>query len=278
MCLMFILFFDSDDEKEEEEKKITVGVFVGRFQPLTKAHLTSIIHFLEKFDIVLVLIGSHGLPEFNEQNGIPVNPKNPYNTIIRRQMLEKALDDVIQEKNMDPEILKKMLFYGIHDSNHESGYKKDMSDFSKWNSDFHKIVMDGINTFYMPQSFNTWKSFSDNFTVYLCGSKKDDSTGTYLDKITNGFKKVGDEKEVIPVNYDGNPYLQNYFIPPILTEEGGSQTIDATFIRQLISEINQADKDLDWETVEEKMEELKKWVPETTIEVLQSHKKLAEIK
>ena len=252
-----------------EPPVVRVGVYVGRFQPLTNAHFASIIHFLSKFDEMILLIGSHGLPEYNQDNGKPVNPKNPYNTAIRRQMILEALTDYLLENKIDLTILKKLAIRGIHDSNHKYGYAPDKCNFSAWNSDFNNIVCEVLESKYPTKYFETSESFDSHFDVYLCGSGKDKATQDYLRKIRFGSDGSDGTPKVVGVNYDGNPYLMEYLIEPICIGNS-SQTVDATTIRSLITRINAGEKEL--------MTELEKWVPAATIRVLQNHEKLIKIK
>lgn len=251
-----------------EPPVVRVGVYVGRFQPLTNAHFASIIHFLSKFDEMILLIGSHGLPEYNQDNGKPVNPKNPYNTAIRRKMIQEALTDYLLENKIDITILKKLTIRGIYDSNHKHGYAPDKCNFSAWNSDFNNIVCQVLESKYPTKYFETSESFDSHFDVYLCGSGKDKATQDYLQKIRLGSDESDGSPKVVGVNYDGNPYLMEYLIEPICIENS-SQTVDATTIRSLITRINAGEKEL--------ITELEKWVPTATIRVLQEHEKLIKI-
>lgn len=252
-----------------EPKVVRVGVYVGRFQPLTYAHLASIMHFFEKYDEFIILIGSHGLPEFNQDNGKPVNPKNPYNTAIRRQMIQEAVRDYMIENNMDLSLLKKLSIRGIHDSNHKFGYAPDKCNFSAWNSDFNTIVSKVLESKYPTKYFQTWDSFDSHFDVYLCGCGKDAATQDYLKKIRLGCEATDDKKEIVGVNFLGHNYLLEDFIAPICISWNSTQTIDATTIRALITSINAGEHN--------QMTELEKWVPASTIRVLQEHEKLINI-
>lgn len=252
-----------------QEKVVRVGVYVGRFQPLTNAHLASIIHFLSKFDEMIILIGSHGLPEYNEDNGKPVSPKNPYNTAIRCQMIMEAVSDYVYENNISSAVLEKLHIRGIHDSNHKHGYAPDKCNFSAWNSGFNNIVCKVLESKYNTEYFETSDSFDSHFDVFLCGSGKDKATQDYLQKIRLGWDGSDGAPAVVRVNYDGNPYLIEYLIDPICMGDS-SQTVDATTIRSLITRINAGEHD--------QMTELEKWVPEATIRVLLEHKKLIKIK
>jgi len=251
-----------------EPPVVLVGVYVGRFQPLTNAHLASIIHFLSRFNEMILLIGSHGLPEYNHDNDKPVNPKNPYNTAIRRQMILEALTDYLLERKMDLTILKKLTIRGIHDSNHKHGYAPDKCNFSAWNSDFNNIVCEVLESKYPTKYFETSTSFDSHFDVHLCGSEKDKATQDYLRKIRLGSDGSDGTPAIVGVNYNGNPYLIEYLIEPICVGVS-SQTVDATTIRSLITRINEGETKL--------MTELERWVPAATIRVLQEHQKLIKI-
>lgn len=252
-----------------EPKVVRVGVYVGRFQPLTKAHLASIIHFLTQFDEFIIEIGSHGLAEFNHDNGKPVNPKNPYNTAIRRQMILEAVRDYLLDHNLKLSLLERLSIRGIHDSNHKFGYAPDKCNFSAWNFDFNNIVCEVLESKYPTKYFQTWESFDSHFDIYLCGCGKDKATQDYLTKIRLGCEETEDTKKIVGVNFDGNPYLLEYLIAPICVGKDSTQTIDATTIRALITRINAGEHD--------QMVELQKWVPPATIRVLQEHEKLIKI-
>ena len=247
------------------EEKIDLGVYVGRFQPLTNAHLEAIVRFLIQFQKLIVLIGSHGLPEFNEERGLAVNPKNPYNTVIRSEMILVSIRDYLSEHNMDLNLLLKLHIHGIHDSNHKHDYAPQY-DFSSWNSDFHSIVGGVLKEIYPVEYSHTWESFNSHFSVSLCGCGKDKATQDYLRKIRLGSDGSDGTSTVVGVNYSGNTYLREYLIDPICVSKDSSQTVDATTIRALITRINAGEVD--------QMLELKKWVPVATILVLQKHEKL----
>lgn len=247
---------------------VRVGVYVGRFQPLTKAHLASIIHFMSKFDELIILIGSHGMPEYYQDNDKPINPKNPYNTAIRRQMIQEALIDYLQHNKINTTFFKKLTIRGIHDSNHKFGYAPNKSNFSAWNYDFNNIVCEVLESKYSTKYFQTSETFDSHFDVYLCGSFKDKSTQDYLQKISRGWNGSDETPKIDGVNYKGNLYLIEYLIEPIYMCNS-SETIDATKIRSLINRINEGEKEL--------MTELERWVPTATIRVLFEHEKLIKI-
>lgn len=66
-------------------KKVTRVVFVGRFQPFHRGHLSVIVDLLEKFDQVLVVIGS--ADKFR-------TPENPFTVGERHAMVKATLDDL----------------------------------------------------------------------------------------------------------------------------------------------------------------------------------------
>ena len=66
-------------------KKVKRVVFVGRFQPFHRGHLSVIEYLLSKFDQVLVVIGSSD--KFR-------TPENPFTVGERHAMVKATLDDL----------------------------------------------------------------------------------------------------------------------------------------------------------------------------------------
>jgi cytidyltransferase-like protein len=61
-------------------KPTTVGILIGRFQPLHKAHLETILTGLQKEDRFVVCIGRD-----------PIGPKNPYSVETRKEFIIGAV-------------------------------------------------------------------------------------------------------------------------------------------------------------------------------------------
>lgn len=69
----------------------SIGVFVGRFQPLHNGHVQIINKCISENDKTIIVIGSYGI----------INERNPFSFELRKQFIESCFDNVIIEKIED---------------------------------------------------------------------------------------------------------------------------------------------------------------------------------
>jgi bifunctional NMN adenylyltransferase/nudix hydrolase len=89
------------------------GVFIGRFQPVTYAHRSIIQRSLEKYDRLIIIVGSARATQ---------SLRNPFNAFLRKMMLTS----IIPEEQMH-----KVSFFSLSDSNY---------NFNQWIKDVQSIV------------------------------------------------------------------------------------------------------------------------------------------
>lgn len=65
---------------------MNVGIYIGRFQPLHFGHLSIISHMCEKYEHIVILVGSANLPS---------SRKNPFAFNLRKQWLTEAFSELI---------------------------------------------------------------------------------------------------------------------------------------------------------------------------------------
>ncbi len=95
---------------------IKKGLFIGRFQPLHKGHLSAINQALDIIDFLYIGIGSSQYRNL---------PKNPFSTDERKEMLIKALES----NNIPSDRYKIIPIPDIHDN-------------EKWPSHVHSLIPD----------------------------------------------------------------------------------------------------------------------------------------
>lgn len=123
----------------------SVGILIGRFQPLHNAHLETILTGLQNEDKFVVCIGRD-----------PVGPKNPYSVEARKDFIIGAVLEAA------PALINKLEL----DVLPEAPETSEEDDWTRWYTEFYAM----LKTKQAPTT-----------KLYACG--KDGSTAGYLDKI-----------------------------------------------------------------------------------------------
>ncbi|PCJ96795.1 MAG: ADP-ribose pyrophosphatase [Hyphomicrobiales bacterium] len=114
------------------------GVFIGRFQPFHKGHLSVVTNALKTMDYVVLVLGSHNKS---------MNTREPLNYNERIQIIQKSLS---------PEQRSKVIFTTVEDH---------LYNLDKWLTEVQKNVNGAIRTI-----------TSATYNVYLTGMNKDSSS------------------------------------------------------------------------------------------------------
>jgi cytidyltransferase-like protein len=141
-------------------KKGSLGVLVGRFQPLHNGHISTILSGLVSNDHFLVVIGND-----------PPGPKNPYSFEFRKDCIIGAVLEAA------PHLLPKLLIANAPPA-------ANGNNWSKWYNDFDSIIKTYADTY----------SADGKTNLYACG--KDEKTAAYLNNIV---KRGGESVVKVPI-------------------------------------------------------------------------------
>ena len=161
----------------------TLGVYIGRFQPLHNGHVETIEKGLEMYDKLLIIIGS-----INQNNTC-----NPFSYQERSQMIF----DTIPHENL---IIK-----GLADRD-ELEPKKDISIDRIWYIHLNNLINDTIRELSLGGGSSCSNSSCSNSDtkVILLGATKDDSTSEYM-KLIKESTRVSDHYMPI-IKYNDNEH------------------------------------------------------------------------
>jgi len=191
---------NSNNTESVMSKKYKTAVYIGRFQPIHKAHLETVKKALDKAEQLIIFVGTDNRPR---------TIKNPFSTDERRLIIEDAIQEYFGEEvrkweaGPSTSILKRVKIVGCRDYKYNN---------YNWSSEiFSKALANGA---------------TDGKDTILIGCMKDESS-YYLKMFPQwSFKKV--------------PYLYNLDATDVRTEvyETGnvneySEYLESTTIRKI---------------------------------------------
>ena len=162
----------------------TVGILIGRFQPLHNAHLASILQGLKNEDTFVVCIGQDGL-----------NSKNPYTVEERKRHITASVVEAA------PELVHKLQLAVLPEAPEDNNW-------SAWEAAFNTLVRSLVG------------KYSTTGKGKLYASFKDAKTQSYLEKILadNLFMK---KTKIVPATGASGAIISSTDIRKVLTDFKG---------------------------------------------------------
>lgn len=158
---------------------VSIGVFIGRFQPLHVSHLHIILQMLAENDRCIIVVGSVNSCDFN---------KNPLSFEIRKNMILEAV------KVVNSCLISKISILPLNDTQLSDGSYHERNIL--WCSWLNKLLTTTIDEFKKTNSDSIYKTF-------LYGSNKDESTQEYLKYILENVHVIDGTKYIEPHQYIG---------------------------------------------------------------------------